>query len=197
MTRTIVPARTLEARLVGLMIADGDGFETRPVDAVEVDFEGFVVPGLRGERHRGHARKADARVPWFPRGTLIRNSRQVSIVAVEELAAIAEGLSIPAVDPSWLGANLVVEGLADLTQLPRGTRLFFPDRATIAVEELNVPCPGPGRAIAARHPGRDDIPLGFVKVARRLRGLVGWIERPGTIRAGDAISLRLPEQWIY
>ncbi len=83
----VVPGRTIEARVAAVMVADGDGFETRAVEAAELDLEGFVLPGLRGERHRGHARKADARVPWFPRGTPIRNSRQVSIVCPQELAA--------------------------------------------------------------------------------------------------------------
>ncbi len=197
MTRRIVPARTLEARVTTLMIADGDGFETRPVDSATVDFEGFVLDGLRGERHRGLARKADARVPWFPRGTPIRNSRHVSIVAADELAAIAAALGIPVVDPAWLGANLVVEGVADLSMLPRGTRLFFPGFATLAVEDQNAPCRGPGKAIAARHPDRPGLDLDFVKVAKRLRGLVAWVERPGTMRAGDTVSLRLPEQWVY
>jgi len=37
----------------------------------------------------------------------------------------------------------------------------------------------------------------FPKVAKRLRGLVGWVEKPGIIRAGEEISVRVPEQWIY
>lgn len=197
MTRAIVPARTLEARVAALMIADGDGFETRPVESVEVDFEGFVLPGLRGERHRGLARRADARVPWYPRGTPIRNTRHVSLVAADELAAIAEALAIPVVDPAWLGANLVIEGVTDLSMLPRGTRIFFPGFATLAVEEQNAPCRGPGKAIADRHPDRTGLDLDFVRAAKRLRGLVAWVERPGAIRSGDKVSLRLPEQWVY
>ncbi len=197
MTRSIVPTRTLEGRVSSLMIADGDGFETRPVEAAELDLEGFMLPGLRGERHRGLARKADARVPWFPRGTPIRNSRHVSIVSADELAAIAGALDIPAVDPAWLGANLVLDGIPDLSMLPRGTRIFFPGFATLAVEDQNAPCRGPGKAIASRHPDRPGLDLDFVKAAKRLRGLVAWVERAGTIRAGDAVSLRLPEQWLY
>lgn len=197
MSRTIVPARTLEARIAALLVADGEGFETRPVDAVEVDFEGFVLPGLRGERHRGLVRRADARVPWYPRGTPIRNTRHVSIVSPDELAAVAAALAIPTVEPAWLGANVVLEGVGDLSMLPRGTRLFCPGLATLAIEEQNAPCRGPGRAIAAHHPDRPGLDLDFVKAARRLRGLVAWIERPGTMRTGDRVSLRLPEQWVY
>ena len=37
----------------------------------------------------------------------------------------------------------------------------------------------------------------FPKVAKRLRGLVAWVEKPGTITAGEAVSVRVPEQWVY
>src|SRR4051794_3435953 len=62
------PARKIEAELVSVLVADGDGFQTRPVESVAVDLEGLVVEGLRGERHRGWSRAADARTPWYPRG---------------------------------------------------------------------------------------------------------------------------------
>ncbi len=156
-----------------------------------------MLPGLSIERHRGMARAADARVPWYPRGTPIRNSRQVSIVSSAELAEIARALGIPEVKPEWLGANLVVDGGERLSMLPRGSRLFFPGDAVVAVEDQNSPCRGPGRVIAAQYPGRAQLDLDFVKVATRLRGLVAWVERAGTIHDGDAVEIRLPEQWIY
>src|SRR6478672_8004749 len=133
MPRTIEPARKLPAKLAGLLIADGQGFPTRPVPEARLDLEGFVLPGLSIERHRGMARAADARVPWYPRGTPIRNSRQVSIVSSAELAEIARALGIPEVKPEWLGANLVVDGVERLSMLPRGSRLFFPGDAVVAV----------------------------------------------------------------
>jgi hypothetical protein len=37
----------------------------------------------------------------------------------------------------------------------------------------------------------------FPKMTKRLRGLVAWVEKPGTVRSGEAISVRVPEQWIY
>ncbi len=39
--------------------------------------------------------------------------------------------------------------------------------------------------------------LDFVTQARRLRGLVAWVEKPGRIEPGEAVSLKIPEQWIY
>ena len=46
-------------------------------------------------------------------------------------------------------------------------------------------------------PDRVEGALAFVKAAKRLRGLVAWVEKPGTIKLGEAISVRVPEQWVY
>jgi hypothetical protein len=37
----------------------------------------------------------------------------------------------------------------------------------------------------------------FPQTAKRLRGLVSWVEKPGRIVEGEEISVRVPEQWIY
>ena len=145
MPRTIEPARKLPAKLAGLLIADGQGFPTRPVPEARLDLEGFVLPGLSIERHRGMARAADARAPWFPRGTPIRNSRQVSIVSSAELAEIARALGIPEVKPEWLGANLVVDGVERLSMLPRIAPVFPRRRGCRGGgSELAVPWTRPG-----------------------------------------------------
>lgn len=197
MTRDIVPARKLTAIVGRVMIADGDTFETRDVPQISVDLEGIALDGLLGERHRGHARAADARVPWYPRGTPIRNARQISIVCSQELAEVAARMEIAEIRPEWLGANLVIEGVPSLSMLPRGTRLFFPTAASLAVEEQNVPCKGPGRMIARNVGGDAGMPFDFVRKAARKRGLVAWVERAGVIRVGDTVEIRIPEQWIY
>lgn len=158
-----------------------------PIEAVTVTLDGFA-----GDRHAGPTRRADARVPFFPRGTIIRNTRQISLIAEEELAVIAAALGIPAVDPAWLGANIVTRGLPRLTALPPGTRLFFPDTATLVVAGENEPCIQPGRTIAEYHPETPKIAPRFVKAALGRRGLVGWVERAGTIRAGDRLTVMPP-----
>ena len=158
-----------------------------PIEAVTVTLDGFA-----GDRHAGPTRRADARVPFFPRGTIIRNTRQVSLIAEEELAALAAALGVPAVDPAWLGANLVTRGLPQLTALPPGTRLFFPDKATLVVAGENEPCIQPGRVIAEHYPDVPTIAPRFVKAALGRRGLVAWVERAGTIRAGDTLMVMPP-----
>ena len=45
----------------------------------------------------------------------IRNDRQISIVSAEELALIAKELHVPEVKPEWLGANLLISGIPNLS----------------------------------------------------------------------------------
>lgn len=190
------PARRIAARIATLLIADGVGFVTHAVDELVLDAEGIV-----GDRHRGHERPADSRVPWYPRGTPIRNTRHVSLVAPAELARIAARLEVPEVRAEWLGANLVIEGLADLTRLPVGTRLVMPGGASLAVEGENAPCRHAGRAVAEGlaaqgHTVPAGFDLAFAREAVGLRGLVAWVERPGVITVGP-IEARVPAQHIW
>lgn len=188
----VLPARKLEARVEQCFLGDGQSFVTRPVSLLPLGFDGIAL-----DRHRGVTRPADARVPWYPRGAPIHNERHVSAISVDDLEAIRAGLEVPALEPFWLGANLLVAGVPRFSFLPRGTRLHFPSGAALAVADQNAPCRGPGRVILANYPDRAGIDLEFPKVAKRRRGLVLWVERPGEIRTGDTISVRLPEQWLY
>jgi hypothetical protein len=175
-----------------LVCTERKTFVTRELAEVRVTFE-----GIEGDRHAGLTRPADVRTPWFPKGTPIRNTRQLSLVSSEELAEVAGTLGIPKVLASWLGANLEVSGVPRLTLLPPGTRLFFPEDAVLAVEGENAPCIGPGRVIEAHHPDGPKVASRFVKAARQKRGLVAWVERPGLLRAGDEVRVMLPNPVTY
>ena len=190
----IVRPRKLAATVAGTFIAPFDHFETRPAPALELTLE-----GIAGDHHAGYARRAGGREPWYPRGTEIRNERQVSIVAPDELAGVAAEMRLSEIRPEWLGANLLIEGVPMLSMLPPGTLLFFAGGATLKVDGQNAPCRTAGRAVAenARMPDVEAGALLFPRVSRRRRGLVAWVERPGRIRRGDAVSVRIPEQWIY
>ncbi|HMD90903.1 MAG TPA: hypothetical protein VKF38_17235, partial [Anaerolineaceae bacterium] len=83
--------------------------------------------GLEGDRHAGLIWNSDSRTPYYPRGTKIRNVRQVSLISVEELSEITRRMDLPALKPEWLGANLLIEGIPDLTMIPPSTRMYFPD----------------------------------------------------------------------
>jgi hypothetical protein len=191
------PGRRLTGRVVATLKAaeagGGDyGFVTHAVDALEVTYE-----GIPGDRHFGLTRRSGGREPWYPRGTEMRNDRQISLLAVDELAAIAGGLDIPEVEAEWIGGNIVIDGLPQLSMMPPRTRLMFAGGAVIAIEGQNGPCRFSGKSIADHYRGREDIEHGFAKVAKRLRGLVGWIERPGVIRPGEEVIARVPEHWTY
>jgi MOSC domain-containing protein YiiM len=129
----------------------------------------------------------------------MRNERQLSLVAPDELMIVAGRMGIAEVKPEWIGANLLIDGVPRLSMLPAGSLMFFKGGVTLKVDAQNGPCRIAGRAIAenAGMADRDAGALLFPKVAKRLRGLVAWVERPGTISRGEDVSIRVPEQWIY
>lgn len=188
----ITKARRLDGRVAGLYRTPGEGFETSAVTQLELGFE-----GIAGDRHGGLTRRSGGREPWYERGTEMRNERQLSILAPDELAAIAESLGLARLDPEWIGGNILVEGIPQLTWLPPRTLLFFENGVTLKVDGDNGPCRFAGRAVAEHSGGGTDVELGFVQAARKRRGLVAWVEKPGTIAAGERFEARIPEQWIY
>ncbi len=190
----IMPSRRLKATVNSVLVAPADHFVTVARDALDLTFDGIV-----DDYHAGATRKAGGREPWYPRGTVIRNERQVSLVAADELAAIARQMGVSQIKPEWLGANMVISGIANLSMLPPRTLLFFEGGVTLKVDGQNAPCKYAGRAVAdgLGLGNLDEIALAFVKAAKRLRGLVAWVEKPGKITAGAALEARVPEQWFY
>ncbi|MBM2712539.1 molybdenum cofactor sulfurase [Mesorhizobium caraganae] len=190
----IIPAKKLSARSATLYLAASDHFQTRPVEALQLGFD-----GIDGDYHAGVTRRSGGREPWYPRGTEMRNERQLSIVAADELVIVAGRMGLAEIKPEWIGANLLIEGVPHLSMLPSGTLLFFTGGVTIKVDAQNGPCRLAGRSIA-ENAGMADVEAGalaFPKAANRLRGLVAWVEKPGCITTGEEISVRVPEQWIY
>jgi hypothetical protein len=190
----IVPAKKLAANVAGIYAAPFGHFETLAVEALALGFD-----GVEGDFHAGMTRRSGGREPWYARGTEIRNERQLSIVAPDELAEIARRMGIAEIRPEWIGANLLLEGIHRLSMLPAGTLLFFAGGVTIKVDFQNGPCRIAGRAVAenAGMPDHEAGSLAFAKMAKRLRGLVAWVEKPGRIAKGEVVSVRIPEQWIY
>jgi hypothetical protein len=184
-------AATLTARVEATCVVEGMAVESTPRDALILSYS-----GIAGDRHEGLVRPSGPREPWYPRGTPMRNERQISIVGAEELAEIAAALGIPNLEPAWIGANLVLSGIDRLTRLPPRTLLLFPSGATIRIDGDNDPCRKSGAAIAAHVANRPDLQFAFVKAAKDRRGLVGWVEREGVIRAGDEVRVRTWRQVI-
>ncbi len=151
--------------------------------------------GMQGETHGGETRLSCSRVAGqYPKGTQIRNVRQISIISIEELATIAENMGIDTIEPSWLGANIVVSGIADFSLIPPSSRLISESGASITVDIINGPCRFVGDVIEMHYPGRGKL---FVKAAYNLRGVTAWVECPGELHLGDNLTLHVPKQPSY
>ncbi len=183
----------IAGRVEGVLATpDTEDFQTEALEHLDLTFE-----GIPGDRHGGFTRKSGGREPWYPRGTEMCNERQISILSVEELAVIAGRLDIPELKPEWIGANIVVSEIANLSLVPPRTRLEFEGGVVIRIDGDNAPCRFAGAAVAANFPDREGLDLAFAQKARRLRGLVGFVEKPGTISAGETATAHIPEQWIF
>jgi hypothetical protein len=166
--------------------------ESSRVPGVQVTFEGF-----EGDNHAGLTRLSDVRVPHYPRRTVIRNTRQFSLLSLEELAEIAAAMQVPKVLPEWVGANLAMQGIPNLTMLPPSTRIFFPGEAVLVVDAENLPCTVAGEAVQQHYPDVPKLTQRFPKAAMHKRGVVGWVEREGYIAEGDTVWLLLPPSVTY
>lgn len=187
-----IPAQKRSGKVLGVYSALGDGFETGAVEALELTYE-----GIPGDRHAGLTRPSNAREPWYPRGTEMRNEQQVSILADDELASIAKDLEMNQIKPEWLGGNIVLCGIPHLSLLPPRTLLMFEGGVTVRVDGDRGPCKIAGRSLADQFEDREDLVFSFPKTAKHRRGLVGWVEVPGIIKPGENVSARIWEQCIY
>ena len=155
----------------------------------------FTFAGPAGDCHSGETRPSDSRnVQLYRRKTPIRNVRQVTLLSVEELAKTAEILGIPAIDPSWFGANIVVSGIPDFTLLLPSTRLQFSSGATLVADMENHPCSQIAEVVGRHHP---QVQKKVVKAAMHRRGVTAWVEREGDIARGDEITVWLPPNRPY
>lgn len=163
------------------------GLGNRAVEALDLRFAGPV-----GESRSGLTRASCSRVvSQYPRDTEIRNTRQLCLMSVEELAEIAAIMSVGALDAALLGVSVLVVGIQDFTHIPPGSRLISPAGASICVDMENRPCHLPAKGIEAMLPGKGGL---FKVAAKGRRGVTGWVEREGVLKLGDELRLHVPEQ---
>jgi MOSC domain-containing protein YiiM len=155
----------------------------------------LTFAGFSDEVHAGATRPACTRVrDQHPRGTPIRNVRQLSIVSAEDMAAVAAEIGLAAIDYAWVGASLVIEGIPDFTHAPPSSRLQGPDGVTLVIDMENRPCQEPAVTIAkAGHPEGKR----FRAAAQNRRGVTAWVEREGRLRLGDVLRLHIPDQPVW
>jgi MOSC domain-containing protein YiiM len=159
----------------------------KPLQQMALGFAGFD-----GEVHAGLTRPSCSRVTkQHPKGTEIRNVRQLCVVSAEEMAEVARDMGLQAMDYAWVGASLVLEGIPDFTHVPPGSRLQGPDGVTLVVDMENLPCQEPAATIEKALPGQGK---GFKPAAKDKRGVTAWVEREGVLRLGDRVLLHVPAQ---
>lgn len=182
----------ISGRVTSLLVhsGNGSGIATDRKHSIRVSYAGFD-----GESHSGLTRASCVRVKrQYPVGTSIRNTRQISIVSDEELADVAARLEVPELLPEWLGANMSIAGIPELTTLPPSSRLIFAGGVSLVVDMENEPCQGPADEIERRHPGKGRL---FVKNALGRRGVTAWVEREGVLEQGDAVEVHMPPLRLY
>ena len=151
--------------------------------------------GVEGEEHAGLTRPSCSRVvAQYPKGTDIRNVRQFSVLSAEELAAIAQKMGVERLEPAWIGASLVLEGIPDFTHVPPSSRLQAENGTTLVVDMENRPCHLPAKVIDEDAPG---FGKAFKAAALGRRGVTAWVEREGVLRVGDVMRLHIPDQPVW
>lgn len=167
-----------------------NGLPSRPLAQMALGFAGYA-----GETHAGLTRPSCSRVvSQHPKGTEIRNVRQLTILSVEDLAAIARIMGVDRFDPALTGASVVIEGIPDFTRVPPSSRLQGPDGVTLVVDMENRPCHLPAKPIDAEGPGNGKA---FKRAAQGRRGVTAWVEREGVLSVGDVLRLHIPDQPVW
>ena len=175
---------------LGRVLTPEDSIKSEALNTVETTFDGIV-----GESHSGATRPSCLRVTMLhPKSTEIRNTRQLSILSAEENAEIAASIGLEQLDPSWLGASIVISGVPDFTHIPPGSRLQTAAGTTLTVDLENAPCNWPAKEIEADCPGHGKA---FRSAAKGRRGITAWVERPGPLSIGDTVNLFIPTQRIW
>lgn len=152
----------------------------------------LTLAGYAGESHAGLTRASCSRVlAQYPRGTTIRNTRQLCVVSAEEMAEVAAAMGLDAMDYAWVGASVVIAGIPDFTHVPPSSRLQADGGATLVVDMENHPCNEPAVTIGKAVPGKG---RDFKTAARGRRGVTAWVEREGVLRVGQSVRLHVPAQ---
>lgn len=177
-------------RFLGVVKNRDDDLKSNSIDSVQLTYSGFD-----GEDHGGLTRASCSRVSMlYPKGTEIANARQVSIMSVEELSDMQQAGGLSDNKPEWWGANLVLEGIPELSALPPSSRIQFPSGGTIRVDVENGPCRFTAEEVSKQTGAEAKIVL---NVAKDKRGLVGSIEREGQIAVDDVVTVFVPNARPY
>ncbi len=183
--------KKIVAQLVSVHIGSIDHLSKDERPSIQFELDGIV-----GDRHQSYERSTWAGDKQ-PEGTIRRNERQWSAVSTEELAGIQAAMDLSeTLTATDVGANLCLQGVPELSRLPKGTVLKFPSGAELIVVEYNPPCHDMGKKLASRYTTNSGKPLSstaFSNAAKLTRGIVGVVDVAGVISAGDEVTVELYE----
>ena len=183
--------KKIVAKVVSVHVGAKDAFSKEERASIQLELD-----GIAGDRHQSYERSTWAGDKQ-PEGTIRRNERQWSAISVEELAEIEAAMDLSEkLTAADVGVNLCLEGVAELSRLPKGTVLKFPSGAELIVEEFNPPCHGMGKKLASMYTTNSGEALSstaFSKAAKLTRGIVGSVEVAGAISAGDEVTVQVYE----
>lgn len=186
----------LTAKVISVHCADMGDLGKKRCASINVD-----LAGIEGDRHRSLSRecwKGDKQAE----GTVRRNERQWSALSAEEISEMEKEMDLSeALSAECLGANICFEGIADLSQLPKGTIFSFPSGAELIVEEYNPPCAEMAQKLSKIYNTTNGVPVkpaAYSKAAKYRRGIVGVVEVAGVINEGDEVTIEIytPPKWI-
>ena len=141
--------------------------------------------GVEGDAHFGATVKHRSRAAKYPD---MPNLRQVHLIHSELFDELKEqGFSVT---PGAMGENITTRGV-DLLNLKRGTRLHLGEEAVVEVTGLRNPCYQlDGIQDGLMKATLEELPDG--KLLRKT-GVMGIVLQGGTVKAGDAIRVEVPE----
>lgn len=182
--------KSVKGTVLQILITPPEEDVSMPIEPGQFDFE-----GLRGDKHYGLTLLTHGRQPEYPRGTAIRNTRQITILSREDLITTSAELEIEKIDIRWLAGNLLVTGIPYLSLLPVGSRFLFQNGVVLVCNGENDPCSKPARITQENYPEKTDVKSKFVKAAMHRRGVTAWVEHPGSMQSNEEFHIELPAPW--
>lgn len=162
------------------------GIAKKPTNKVKC-----MAGGIEGDCHARLTYASGGREKSItPKGTEIRNLREVSIASTEEVKSTFEDMDITGFHAGDLGVNILLSGIPNFTQLVAGTVLKFSNGVQLYITMQNTPCAIPAKALRDNLPEQQkDNANGFVAAARGRRGQLAFILREGIIQENETVEV--------
>jgi MOSC domain-containing protein YiiM len=169
------------AEVIAVSCNSSHGIAKPNVEAIRL----IAGHGVEGDAHYGETVQHRSRVAQNPDQP---NLRQVHLIHAELLDELAgQGFQVA---PGDMGENITTRGV-DLLALPEGTELALGDAARVRITGLRNPC----KQLNGHAPGLMNAVLDKDTDGTLIRkaGVMAVVLEGGDVRAGDTITVHLPE----